>query len=86
MQLEKVQREANLKAFKAPSLSPHPVATVRVERIITEHWNSLQGGVGGGSHKGYKYQQRNCELLGSALGEQLTDHSLPLKAQNKEAP
>lgn len=40
MELEKVQHEANLKVLKAPSPSPHPAATVGVERIITQHWNS----------------------------------------------
>lgn len=49
MGLEKVQNEANLKSLKVPSSpSPHPVATVGVERIITQHWDSLGGGLGGG--------------------------------------
>lgn len=47
MGLEKVQHEANLKVLKAPSPSPHPAATVGVERIITQHWNSWGGGQGG---------------------------------------
>lgn len=38
--------------------------------------------MGGWSHKGYKYQWPNSGLA----GEQLTDCSLPLKTQNKEAP
>ena len=44
MGLEKVQHEANLKVLKTPSPSPHPAATVGVERIITQHWNSGGGG------------------------------------------
>lgn len=49
MGLEKVQREANL---KAPSPSPHPVPMVGVERIITERWNSFFGGDEGGGTGG----------------------------------
>lgn len=82
MGLEQVHHEANWKALKAPSPSPHPVPTVGVERIVTGPWNSL-GGAGGCSHKGYKYKQPSCELLG---WEQLTVCSLPFKGQNKEAP
>lgn len=44
MGLEKVHHEANFKALKVPSPSPHPGPMVRVERIITEHWNSWGGG------------------------------------------
>lgn len=51
MRLEKVQHEANLKVLKAPSPSPHPAATVGVERIITQHWNSW-GGAGRGGAEG----------------------------------
>lgn len=44
MRLERLQHKANLKSLKAPSsLSPHPVATVGAEGIITEHWDSLGG-------------------------------------------
>lgn len=62
--LEKVSWEANVKSLKAPSPSPRPVPTVGVERIITEHWNSL-GGDGRWSYKGYKYKQ----LSGSCWAE-----------------
>lgn len=44
MGLEKVQHDANLKVLKAPSPSTHPVPMMGVERIITEHWNSCEGG------------------------------------------
>lgn len=84
MGLEKVHHEANLKALKVPSPSPHPVPTVRVERIITEHWNSWGEGKWGMVTLGYKYQQPNSELLG--WGEQQTNCSLPLKTQNNRLP
>lgn len=68
MGLEEVQHKANLRILKAPSPSPHPDATVRVERIITEHWNSMRGGGCGQREDGHRrvinISSPNCELLG----------------------
>lgn len=86
MGLGKVQPEVNLKILKAPSPSPHPAAAVGMERIITEHWNLGWGGQAeaGGHTTVINISSRTVSSW--AEGEQLTGCSLPLKAQNKEAP